>query len=607
MFNNFTKNNNNNRTVKINKKMVVNMTQFLTNNERIELKQNLDNGKNIDAKMSAIVKRKLNAVNMQKLRITPLKMGFFNAIVNGDFDKKERLNLFDIFNKKPHSKKTIPTTNLEIEILSIKLYHGQFKVGVEHSLSGIFGQVDDTKKYFMAQISAKVYTGGVNQGITFRIYRNGKIHFSGGILDNNLKQPEQIRKYIVDTFTNREKILYSPIVYNNTTGQFDVNGSVNLPGVVKALRVSSKIDYEPELRAALRIDYLGSSLQIFTSGVVQILGARSAQEIRVAYERGKELMTQLYVMGIVTLSNTPVKGKGKTKAKAKAKAKARNVTFNESDTVKSVLEKLHFSGNGNVTMKTLCTGLKKKPPVSPVNNAISYDNKKNAVKIGKRLCTRYPKPELVAAAKRIGVVDIKATASKTEICEKIKTRVFGVFKVKNKPCLGYTRGQLIPLAVTLGITVTDSDTVETICQKIQNPPSTTNNLAPKAVPTAALNKRRLTNSAIRENLEILYGKKWMNTYKNVMPSLDDNVAEIKKRVDALDVKKNKSGLPFKKNVNAVKKISVRDWKLFRKQKLNNKLINNFSSELNNLLNANIKKNIKPNKTKFPKGTKVEEL
>jgi len=333
---------------------------------------------------------------------------------------------------------------------------------------------------------------------------------------------------------------------------------------------------------------------------VQILGARSEMEMLQAYEYGKDLVTQLYVMGLLTISNAPTK---------KAKAKPRNVAVNASDTVKNVYEKLQAGGKANsVTVKSLCEGLKKKKPIT--NNSVTYNNKKNTVKIGKRACTRYPKAELMAAAKRIGVVDIKATTSKEKICEKIKKHVFGNFNVNNKPCLGYTKAQLMPLAVAKGISVTDNDTVKTICEKMQKPPSPVKKKKTVVKDTTLLTKRRLTNNTIKKNLEVLYGKKWMNTYKNVMPSLNKNVEEIKKRIEALDVKRNKGGVPFKKNVNALKKMSVRDWKLSRKKNLNNKLNalnNNFANELENLMNVEIVKKKKPTKTKFLKGTKVEEL
>ena len=248
---------------------------------------------------------------------------------------------------------------------------------------------------------------------------------------------------------------------------------------------------------------------------------------------------------------------------------------------------------------------------APKNNTVGYNDKKNAVKIGKRACTRLPKPELVAVAKRIGVVDIKATTSKEKICDKIKARVFGNYKVNKKPCLSYTKAQLMPLAVAKGISVTDKDTVQTLCEKLKvGPPKVAKKVVKKEAATAALMaKRRLTNNTIKKNLETLYGKKWLDTYRNVMPSLNENVAEIKRRVEVLNVKKNKKGIPFKKNVNAIKKSSVRGWKFQRKKMLNNKLNalnNNLANELENLMNVEIVQKKSPKK-KFPKGTKVEQL
>ena len=572
MFNEFLNSNNNSNTP-VNKKMLVNIKRYLTNDERIALKKNLNDGKNINKKMNALVKSKMNAVNTSSLKITPLKLGFFNAIVNDTFDKKDRIDLISIFNKKPHGRKPIPRTTLEIEIKSIKLYFGRFKVGAEHSLSGKFGEVDPNKKYFMAQISAHVYDGKADQGITFRIYRNGKIHFSGGILNNNINQPEQIRKYIVDTFTKREAFLYTPIVYNNTVGQFNVNGSMNLAGIARAFRITGKADYEPELRAALRMDYLGTSYQLFSSGIIQIMGVRTEKDMLKGYENGKELSDQLLVMGLLRPSGAA--------AKSIVKKKQKKVVETNKNTA-------------NVT----------------------YNSKKNLVKIAKKSCIRYPKPELVAAAKKIGVVNIKATTTKGAICEMIKDRVFGTFKVENKPCLGYTKAQLVPMAIAKGITVSDNDTVKSICEKLQNPPKVQKVAKAKEKAetrtTAVMEKRRLTNSAIKSNLSTLYGKKWMNTYRNVMPSLNENAAEIKKRIDVLGLKKNKKGLPFKKDVDALKKFAVRDWKLMRKKMLNNKLNtlnNNFANELENLLNVEIvaPKKKKVTKKNLPKGTKVEYL
>jgi hypothetical protein len=125
-----------------------------------------------------------------------------------------------------------------------------------------------------------------------------------------------------------------------------------------------------------------------------------------------------------------------------------------------------------------------------------------------------------------------------------------------------------------------------------------------------LETRGLTNTGIKRDIKKLYGKKWLNTYKNVMPSLNSDVSELKKRINAVSTKKNKAGVPFKMGVNKIKRDTVSEWKVQRRKNLNNKLDamnNNLAKELENVMNKNIVPSPPNKKTKFLKGTKVEEL
>jgi len=101
--------------------------------------------------------------------------------------------------------------------------------------------------------------------------------------------------------------------------------------------------------------------------------------------------------------------------------------------------------------------------------------------------------------------------------------------------------------------------------------------------------RGLTNTKIKKDIEKLYGKKWLNTYRNVMPSLNSDVTELKKRINAANTKKNKAGVPFKIGINAIKRETVSEWKMQRRKTLNNKLNamnNNLARELENGMNKN---------------------
>jgi hypothetical protein len=556
----------------MNKRNIVNNTRYLTDDERIMLKKNLNADRNINAKMKSIVNSKVAAVNKSALRVTPLKLGFFNSLINGNTNKQTKVDVVDIFNRPPHARKSIPGTSLEIEIKTLKLIHGQFQVGREHSLSGKFGNLNTPRNFFMVNIFANVYEGNVSQGVNFRIYRSGKIHFSGGILNNEMKHNRAIQKYIVDTFTARQDFLYGPIVYNNIAGQFDVKGTLNLRGISRDFRMRGSIGYEPELRAALTMKHSGTSFQLFNSGVVQIMGVTSEKGMSDGYKAGKELAEQFHVMGLLRPSNASVE---KSKGTKKKVSKVVNTNKNA--------------------------------------NNIVYNTNKNVMKIGKKSCSKYLKPELVSVAKKIGIVNIKSTTTKETLCDMIKAHVFGTFTVGGKPCLGYTKDKLIPMAIEMGITVTDADTVKSICEKLSKPTKTS---SPKAVSatkvmmntklTAAREKRRLTNNAIKGNISALYGKKWLNTYREVMPSLNKNVELMKKIINMEELKKNKMGLPFKASVNKLKKNTVREWKMMRKVIMNNQLNalnNNFAKELNNVMNSsntNKKKN-------FPKGTRVEAM
>jgi hypothetical protein len=136
--------------------------------------------------------------------------------------------------------------------------------------------------------------------------------------------------------------------------------------------------------------------------------------------------------------------------------------------------------------------------------------------------------------------------------------------------------------------------------------------AKSTINAANYKKRRLNDESVKENIKKLYGNKWLTQYKNVMEPLNKNVAEMQKAINALNLKKNQKGLPFKKGVDDVKKSVVRTWKSQRKVELNKKLnnLNNiFAKNLENLMNVTTpsppKKNNK--KTRFPKGTRVEQI
>jgi len=104
------------------------------------------------------------------------------------------------------------------------------------------------------------------------------------------------------------------------------------------------------------------------------------------------------------------------------------------------------------------------------------------------------------------------------------------------------------------------------------PTPTPKTVSPKKPNMTVLKKRGLDENSIRKDIVKLYGKRWLGQYKNVMPSLNNDVREMKTRLNKLS-SGNRAGVPFKKNVDQAKKETRRKTgKNQRKRDLKKKMI-----------------------------------
>jgi TATA-box binding protein (TBP) (component of TFIID and TFIIIB) len=564
---------------------------YLTNQERGALMENAMQlpVNNINRRIGAIAGAKLSGTNFTQLRISPLQLSIFNGIVNQNaMDGNYAVDVNSILYKKPHKRKPIaPGSTLGVEVNSILLRYGRMAIGAKHTFTvKPNANAKNKHAHFLAEINGRIFENGLESKFMVKIYKNGKMQFSGGILNNNIRHPEMIRKYIIDTYTPNSKFLYNPIKYVVVVGTFQANGVMDLANIARAFSRSRNASYEPELRPSLKMVHKNYGFQLFRSGKIQIMGAKTTNDLNNAYNVGSDLVKELNVMGLIS--------------------NFKNINF------KPTAKKLRVVKN-----KT----------IKNTGNTVSYFNKngskngENGVRIGSKKCATIPRPKLVAVAEKIGIVDITGRTTKPEICAKIKSKVYGKFTIKNKPCMAYTKEQLMPIAITKGVPISDIDTVETICKKLNIPTPLPVNVKRVEKVAKAVNKkvkakgkvletRGLTNMGIKKDIEKLYGKKWMNTYRNVMPSINSDVTELKKRINTVNIKKNKAGVPFKLGVNDIKRRTVSEWKMQRKKNLNNKLNamnNNLAKDLENVMNKNKTPSPPKKKNRFPKGTKVEQL
>ena len=515
--------------------------------------------------------------DLTDLEISPLKPGLFVGTINKSFGKEVRLDLLPILMKKPLGKTPIGQ-GLYIDTKEIKGIYGQFKTGFSRTKEG--GPKGSINKPFASvQIMVTVSDGMNSQGGLCNIYRNGKILFRNGFVGTNItNQPELIRRFIVDNYTQKEPFLYSPIEYNNLSGQFSINGVfTNLTRMQMKFSKYGSTTYEPELSPMLYVTMKGYTLNISKSGTVQIIGAKSPAIMENAYKAVTPLIREFYRDGDVKINKT----KRKTKAKRKTKTKV-----SPPKKTKPIV--------------------KRKAPLT--NNQI------NALKIDGKKCDRMSRDELKTLARKMGILSFRIKNGPTtrdmrkdEICAAIKAKsktknvtvkntnknknvklsgTGSTFRIGGKLCRDKTLTEIKQFAALLKINTSGKQTKDALCKQIEK---SRNNLAkPKPPPPPKPTKRNvqrekksrvqtekmkervkrvgLDDNSIRKDLEKQYGKAWMNRYK---PNLTQDVRNIKNaasRVNSND--KNKAlGVPKKMVVNRIKKDMVSRWKMQRKRNL----------------------------------------
>lgn len=518
------------------------------------------------------------------LTFSKLNPGMFNATVNKQFSGDTRINLKKILMKPPVPKAPIGE-GLYIDTKEINGIYGRFVTGFTHTRE--YGKQGDIgKDFFTVQIKVVVSNGMESKGATVNFYKNGKIRFSGGFIGTNISnQPELIRRFIVNTYSEKEAFLYNPFEYNNLSGQFRINGNfkdfssiARQKQRVYASVGVTKLDFEPELAPFMYVNYKGHKYILAQSGNVQISGAPSPADMLVAYNDGIELVKIMEQNGDIEVTGEVPKQLTKG-ARVPQKRGPR-------------------------------PGTKKIKAVAP-------KKKRNAVfniQINGIQCMRFSKPQLVDFAKKLGVVGIVKTTKKEDICKKINAvlnknsatfrntnknknvKLSGSnkdFKVGKTVCTSYTKTELLRVAKILKIQLDEKETKTTLCKKIEKARNAM--LAPKPKPKTpppkkvvrqqkaqekkvvrtnqVMKKRGLDDNSIRKDIVKLYGKRWMDRYKNVMPSLNNDVREMTVRLGKM-TGGNKAGIPFKKNVDEVKKNLVNRWKRERVRNLEKKVIMN---------------------------------
>lgn len=519
-----------------------------------------------------------------QLTFSKLNPGMFNATVNKEFPQQGNLiDLKKILMKVPQPRTSIGE-GLYIDTTQIIGRFGAMQEGFSHTREyGKKGNIN--KSFFTVQIKVVISNDTESKGGTVNIYKNGKIRFSGGFIGTNIaNQPELIRRYIVNTYTEKEAYLYNPFEYNNLSGQFRINGNFKgfslIAGKARMYASSgvTKLSYEPELSPFMYVNYKGHKYNFAQTGNVQISGSAAPADMLVAYNDAIELIKIMNTNGDIEVTGEVPKQLTKGARAAPKKRGPKKKTGPRLPVKK------------NLTKKR-----------DPVLN----------IQINGVQCIRFSKDELVDFAKKLGVVGITKSTKKEDLCKKINAvlnkntatfkntnkkknvKLSGSnknFKVGKSKCMNYDKTELLRVAKILKIQLDEKETKVTLCKKIEKARNAmiTPKPKPKTPPAKkvvrqqkaqekkvvrtnqVMKKRGLDDNSIRKDIVKLYGKKWMDRYK---PSLNNDVREMTIRLGKMSGG-NKMGIPFKKNVDDVKKALVNRWKKERVRNLEKKYITN---------------------------------
>jgi len=553
------------------------------------------------------------------LKIGKFHPGMYNVLVNKKFSKDEkRVDLQYILKQKPKGHAQI-APGLTLDLNEIKGYYGRFQTGAIHTSNfGLKGDLN--KEFFSVQLSGYTMDGTERKNFTFVIYSNGKIRFSGGFLgsSNLKKQPEALRKYLIDTYTQKQGFLYNEIEYNNIAGFFNTNVNFDLTRISQQNPVKAQsVSYESELTPFLYMTYKDHNFVLSTksgklgSGVVQVQGESDPDDLENAYKVGVDMVKLLHVLGYtmglvnrnVNLPKLPIM----KSVKASTCPKPRRPPCKDG-----------FEVRKNPQGSECCFKIPKKRGVSkkkstPKNVSISYD-KDGTMKIGGRKCDRLTKPVLLDVAKKLGVVGVRQKNTKNVICSALDAIEKGTsnLKIDGKLCRKMKKDQLVAMALSKGITIDDKDTVKMLCDKLQDKPNSPNSLANEMEYALKMRrsrnitnqKRRLNDTGIRNDLVKMYGKKWMTKYGKVM-DLDKNVRDVKRELNKAEKNNSlnvttRNGVIRKMVANDIKKAMVKDMKLNQENTLKKKLLRNEAQKLYGKFGKNMVNNVIKYATNLPK-------
>lgn len=429
------------------------------------------------------------------IKATKPSLILYNAIVNNSFPKSERkleLGMIAeniIETKLPFQKYVYPNNGIGVQVRKITGRYGRLQTAFtvtntySHTGKNIFNN-----RIFTLDFYVTVSLGADSVNAVMSIFSNGKIKISGGYLSqhndnmNNEElfeaQPELIRQYIVDNYTNKEKFLRNAFKFNNVVSEIRFNRGFNLYTISQTFS-KANIRYNPELSPNLFIKFKDFGFVVSTKGIIKIQGLTEFDDVEETYEYAIEFV------------NTLTEFERSQRPNAKGKIKRALLNVNMRNRVKKVRV---FDPNRpapEVTRRgTSCPKSRCPEPYSMQGKCPKekYYVKPNPQ--GQPCCYKIPKNPTysrnkVAEAYKRANVKVPNTVQKvfnfgsntgnkrnntshsnlTNLVIKMNSKVG--LKIGSRQCSRYSKVALVDIAHRIGLPVTPSMGKESLCALIQ--------------------------------------------------------------------------------------------------------------------------------------------
>lgn len=242
-------------------------------------------------------------VSARKLSFEPLRFSMATAVNGEKRVNKPQLDIGKLMKRKPHARReplVVSGKHYKIETTLINGRDRQNKVVFTRAQSGKTTGVSSRAKSVEYVYVITAPNGTQSKGSLY-VYPSGNFRISGGVPLNDVSVFSAIHRYLVYTYTGRQRFLYAPLKFSNVTGQFRGNFVVNAGAFQKYLRTRKiKFRYEPELQQYFfLIEHGGHTFMLRKTGLVQMFKAENPSQLRKTYVAAKDLMTSAHRVGML--------------------------------------------------------------------------------------------------------------------------------------------------------------------------------------------------------------------------------------------------------------------------------------------------------------------